>query len=170
MSRAMEMILSVSGIARRVLVVDDNRGRGTNRSPCSSSSPVTSSILHLMASKRWKPRSIFAPDIALIDIGLPKLNGYEVCRRIRDTEWGKSAMLIAQTGWGRDEDKQLSREAGFDGHLVKPADPLTVLRIVRCRPRGKNRGSHDKAVNCTGQAPKIINALRPVNCRGQPGH
>jgi len=61
---------------------------------------------------------------------MPKLNGYDVCDRIRQTEWGKKVMLIAQTGWGRDEDKRLSREAGFNGHLVKPADPITVLRIV----------------------------------------
>ena len=72
----------------------------------------------------------FRPDIALIDLGLPKLNGFDVCRRIRETEWGKHVTLIAQTGYGGDEDKRRSREAGFNGHLVKPADPITVLRIV----------------------------------------
>ncbi len=121
--------LSVSGIARRVLVVDDNRDAAESLALfLQLAGHVVNTAFD--GEQALEAAEHFRPDIALIDIGLPKLNGYEVCRRIRDTEWGKSAMLIAQTGWGRDEDKQLSREAGFDGHLVKPADPLTVLRIV----------------------------------------
>ena len=72
----------------------------------------------------------FRPDIVLLDIGMPKLNGYEACRRIRDTAWGKDMTVIAQTGWGQDEDKRRTHEAGFDGHLVKPVDPVAVMKIV----------------------------------------
>ena len=69
------------------------------------------------------------PDLILLDIGLPKMNGYEAARRIREQPWGKSMALVALTGWGQDEDRQKSRDSGFDGHLVKPvkADLLTSL-------------------------------------------
>jgi PAS domain S-box-containing protein len=69
----------------------------------------------------------FHPDVVLLDIGLPKLNGYETARRIRDEPWGRSIALVALTGWGQDQDKRRSAEAGFDHHLTKPVDP-TVLR------------------------------------------
>lgn len=64
----------------------------------------------------------FQPDVMLLDIGLPNLNGFEVCRRIRQQPWGQSVVLIALTGWGQDDDRKKSRDAGFDGHLVKPVD------------------------------------------------
>jgi CheY-like chemotaxis protein len=65
----------------------------------------------------------FRPRVILLDIGLPGLNGYEVCREIRARPWGKQAIIAAVTGWGQDEDRRLSVEAGFDHHLVKPVDP-----------------------------------------------
>jgi len=66
------------------------------------------------------------PDVILLDIGLPKLNGFEVCRQIRGQPWGKKITIIALTGWGQEEDRVKSKEVGFDGHLVKPLD-LGVL-------------------------------------------
>jgi signal transduction histidine kinase len=62
------------------------------------------------------------PDLMLLDIGMPGLNGYEVCRRIRQEAWGRDIVIIALTGWGRDQDRKQSQEAGFDHHLVKPVD------------------------------------------------
>ena len=62
------------------------------------------------------------PDAILLDIGLPRLNGYEACRRIRQQPWGARILLVALTGWGMEEDRNRSREAGFDSHLVKPVD------------------------------------------------
>ncbi|WP_242404448.1 hybrid sensor histidine kinase/response regulator [Janthinobacterium agaricidamnosum] len=64
----------------------------------------------------------FTPHIALLDIGLPDMNGYELARRLRQTSWGAGMTLIAATGWGQDSDKQLALEAGFDHHLTKPID------------------------------------------------
>lgn len=58
----------------------------------------------------------------LLDIGLPKISGYEAARRIREEPWGKSIVLVALTGWGHEEDRQKSRQAGFNAHLVKPVD------------------------------------------------
>ena len=62
------------------------------------------------------------PDVALLDVGLPGLDGYEVARRVRCDEAGRSVCLVALTGYGRPEDQRRSQEAGFDAHLVKPVD------------------------------------------------
>ena len=69
------------------------------------------------------------PEVALLDIGMPKLDGYEVARRIRAQPWGRRITLVALTGWGQESDRQRSGEAGFDSHLVKPLDldKLTAL-------------------------------------------
>lgn len=72
----------------------------------------------------------FQPDVILLDIGLPKLNGYEACRRIRAQQNGNRPVIIAQTGWGAAEDRERTREAGFDHHLVKPVDPVELLRLL----------------------------------------
>jgi CheY-like chemotaxis protein len=73
---------------------------------------------------------VFRPDVALLDIGLPKLNGYEAARRIRDEAWGREMVLIAVTGWGQEEDKRRSREAGFNFHLVKPVEPAALEKLL----------------------------------------
>ena len=72
----------------------------------------------------------------LLDIGLPGLNGYEVCRRIRQEPWGKDLMLVALTGWGQDEDRDRSKEAGFDAHMVKPVDHDALLKLLGSLPTG----------------------------------
>jgi PAS domain S-box-containing protein len=72
----------------------------------------------------------FRPDVVLLDIGMPLLNGYETCRRIRATSWGKNMVLIAQTGWGQEEDRRQTEEAGFDAHIVKPVDYARLLRLI----------------------------------------
>jgi len=76
---------------------------------------------------------VFEPDVALLDIGLPTLNGFEVARKIRERPWGEAMLLIALTGWGQDGDRQKSTEAGFDAHLVKPAE-LAVLQKMLAIP------------------------------------
>ena len=76
------------------------------------------------------------PDIVLMDIGLPILNGYEACRRIRSQAWGAPITMVAITGWGQEDDREESNAAGFDLHLVKPVDHDELLRIVgSARPR-----------------------------------
>jgi PAS domain S-box-containing protein len=72
----------------------------------------------------------FRPDVVLLDIGLPKLNGHAACRHIREQEWGKSTVLIAVTGWGQEEDRRRSQEAGFDYHMVKPVDPQDLMKLL----------------------------------------
>jgi CheY-like chemotaxis protein len=66
----------------------------------------------------------------LLDLGLPKLNGYEACRRLRELPGGERTVIIAQTGWGQDEDKRRSKEAGLNFHLVKPIDPAALEKLL----------------------------------------
>jgi CheY-like chemotaxis protein len=72
----------------------------------------------------------FRPQVVLLDIGLPKMNGYDVCRAIRQEPWGQNMVLIAVTGWGQDKDKQQSEVAGFDRHIVKPVDPRKLMEVL----------------------------------------
>jgi PAS domain S-box-containing protein len=72
----------------------------------------------------------FRPQIALIDIGLPRLNGYEVARRLREHPCGRGLFLSAMTGWGQEEDKARAREAGFDHHMVKPVDHAQLKALL----------------------------------------
>jgi CheY-like chemotaxis protein len=76
----------------------------------------------------------FAPDLVILDIGMPRLNGYEACRRLRELEGLADAVIIAVTGWGQDEDRARSREAGFDLHLTKPVDPIAVESLLAGLP------------------------------------
>jgi CheY-like chemotaxis protein len=73
----------------------------------------------------------FRPHVALLDLGMPRVDGYELARSIRAQDWGVHMTLIAQTGWGHDNDRQRTREAGFDQHIVKPVDPEVLSEILR---------------------------------------
>jgi PAS domain S-box-containing protein len=70
----------------------------------------------------------YRPEVILLDIGMPVVNGYEACRRIRDQDWGRNVLIIALTGWGQEEDRERSRAAGFDHHMVKPVDPEALMK------------------------------------------
>ncbi len=72
----------------------------------------------------------FLPQLALLDIGMPKFNGYEVARFIRQQPWGDNIMLVALTGWAREEDRQRTLAAGFDYHLVKPVASATLIELI----------------------------------------
>ena len=76
----------------------------------------------------------YRPNVVLLDIGMPKLDGYEVARRIRAEPWGQATVLIALTGWGQDEDRRRSREVGFNSHLVKPLDPDALSKLLSRLP------------------------------------
>jgi PAS domain S-box-containing protein len=113
---------------RRVLVVDDNADSALSLAMLLELAGHETITRHdgigaLQAAEKHRP------DLVLLDIGLPRLSGHEVCRRLRDQPWGKSIVVVALTGWGADEDRRTSEQAGFDGHLVKPIDyeNLTAL-------------------------------------------
>jgi DNA-binding response OmpR family regulator len=78
----------------------------------------------------------FRPEVAVLDIGMPRLNGHEACRRIREQPWGKAVYLIALTGWGQEDDRRRTEEAGFDHHLVKPVEPAELVKLLASLPPG----------------------------------
>jgi PAS domain S-box-containing protein len=82
----------------------------------------------------------FRPDVVLLDIGMPRLNGYQAARLIREQPWGRDMVLVALTGWGQEEDKRQSREAGFDAHMTKPID-LQVLKEFLASIAPRHRAS-----------------------------
>ena len=116
-------------VSRRVLVVDDNED---------SAESLTLLLRlqgHLVESAHDGRHALetaerFHPDVVLLDIGMPGMNGYEVCREIRKQPWGSEMLLIAQTGWGQDQDRQRTKDAGFDGHLTKPIDHARLETIL----------------------------------------
>ena len=71
------------------------------------------------------------PDIVLLDLGMPRMDGYEVARHIREAPWGKDMVLVALTGWGDDEDRRRTAAAGFDHHLTKPVPPDEIEELIR---------------------------------------
>jgi CheY-like chemotaxis protein len=72
----------------------------------------------------------FRPALVLLDIGLPGSNGYDIARTIRQESGGRSPVIVAITGWGQDEDKRTSADAGFDHHLVKPVDLALLMKLI----------------------------------------
>jgi CheY-like chemotaxis protein len=72
----------------------------------------------------------FHPDIVLLDIAMPKLNGYEAASQIRKQSWGKNVILIALTGWGQQQDRRRTKEAGFDVHLTKPVNYQAIAKLL----------------------------------------
>jgi len=113
----------------RVLIVDDNRD-------------AADSLGMMLRLTGHQPKTAydgqaalaiaeeFRPDVMLLDIGLPKLSGHEVAQRIREQPWGRQIVLIALTGWSQDEDRERSKSAGFDYHLVKPVDFATLMKLL----------------------------------------
>jgi len=108
-------------VRRRILVVDDNLDSAESMAMMLKLSGHEVATAH-DGLEGLKLAQEFQPDVVLLDIGMPKLDGYEAARSIRQQSWGRDMMLVALTGWGQAEDKRRSHEAGFDAHLVKPVD------------------------------------------------
>jgi signal transduction histidine kinase/ActR/RegA family two-component response regulator len=119
---------------QRVLIVDDNEDSALSLATLLDLSGNETRVAHDGLQAIGAADST-RPDVVLLDIGLPRRSGYEVARHIRAQPWGKSALLIAITGWGQDDDRRRSEEAGFDAHLVKPIDPVALERLLLNRER-----------------------------------
>jgi PAS domain S-box-containing protein len=118
-----------SSAQRRILIVDDNK----------DSADSLAMLLEITGNKTYMAHDgveaveaieKHRPEVVLLDIGLPKLDGHEVCRRVREQPWGKDIVVIALTGWGQEDDRRRSEEAGFNGHLVKPVDYDKLLELL----------------------------------------
>ncbi len=124
------MIESGSGV--RVLVVDDNRDSADSLAILLKARGSEVRVAYDGEEAVELARS-FEPDVALLDLGLPKLPGLEVARRIRKAR-GQKVLLVAVTGWGQEENRRQSREAGFDHHFTKPVDLQALLKLIREAP------------------------------------
>jgi PAS domain S-box-containing protein len=126
----------------RILVVDDNVDAGITlamvlRSYGHTVFTADSGAAGLRVGAQEEP------DVVILDIGMPELNGYEVARRLRRTAWGSNVLLLALTGWGQKEDIERAHNAGFDDHMTKPADPERIGRLLEefLKTRGIGDGS-----------------------------
>jgi DNA-binding response OmpR family regulator len=115
---------------RKIVIVDDNRDAADALG------------IHLQAAgyqvmttysgkEAWQLCKEFVPAAMIVDIGMPRLNGFQLARRIRRTGWGMRALLIAVTGWGRSGDTELAKFVGFDYYCEKPIDFLEIERLVQ---------------------------------------
>ena len=114
---------------RRILIVDDNEDAAWSlellfQSYGDETQRASDGLAAIKAAEA------FRPDIVLLDIGLPRLNGYEVARHIREQSWGKDMLLVALTGWGQQEDRRKSSEAGFNDHMVKPIEHNALTQLL----------------------------------------
>lgn len=114
----------------KVLVVDDNQDAARMLATLLRLLKQDVSMAH-DGRQALREAESYRPDLVLMDIGMPHMNGREACRKIRENEWGQSMTLVALTGWGQDEDKALSRESGFDRHFVKPIDSKALEALVQ---------------------------------------
>ena len=116
-------------VSRRVLVVDDNEDSAE------SLALLLRLAGHLVETAHDGEAALevaerFQPDAILLDLGMPRLNGYEVCERIRMQPWGQGVLMVAQTGWGQAQDRARTMDAGFDAHLTKPIDHAAVQEML----------------------------------------
>jgi PAS domain S-box-containing protein len=114
---------------RRILIVDDNRDGADS----------LAMLLRILGNdvatvydgeQAFRTAETMHPDLILLDITMPKMNGYETCRRIRQEAWGREILMVAVTGWGQDEDRLRAEESGFDGHLLKPLVAEDLSRLI----------------------------------------
>ena len=113
----------------RILVVDDNQDSAT----------TLTMLLKLKGHEVYtryggrqglEAAESVRPEVIILDIGMPEMDGYETCRQIRRQPWGKDVVIAALTGYGQEEDKRKTREAGFDGHLIKPVDLSALTQLL----------------------------------------
>ena len=116
-------------MTRRVLIVDDNQDGAELLDVALQTMGHTTRVAHDGPTALAAVHE-FHPDVALIDIGLPILDGYEVARRLRAMFDGGGPKLVAVTGYGGASDRQRAREAGFDGHMVKPIDLTRLAEMI----------------------------------------
>jgi signal transduction histidine kinase len=114
----------------RVLVADDNRDSAMSWSILLESMGHRVRVAH-DGRAALEAAEEFQPQVALLDIGMPYLDGYEVARQIRAADWGQEMFMVAVTGWGQARDRALAQEAGFDEHYTKPMDPAQLEKVLR---------------------------------------
>jgi CheY-like chemotaxis protein/two-component sensor histidine kinase len=129
-AHAMPREPALTAKALRILIVDDNRDAAGMLAMLLKFSGHETHMAH-DGVEAVDAATKLQPDVILLDIGLPRLNGYEAARKIREQqEHPRRPLLVAVTGWGQDEDRRRTEEAGFDAHLVKPVDEAALVRLL----------------------------------------
>ena len=121
----------------RILIVDDNVDSAESLAMLLK---ITGNQTHMAHDGLEAIEAVekHRPEVVLLDIGLPDLNGLDVCRHVREQSWGRDIVVIALTGWGQEEDRRKSQEAGFNGHLVKPVDYDELLELLSSLAVGRS--------------------------------
>ncbi|MDY0747693.1 PAS domain-containing protein [Paucibacter sp. R3-3] len=114
---------------RRVLIADDNVDAASSLATLLELMGSEAKVVHNGLDALTEAEG-FQPELVFLDIGMPGLNGYEVCEKLKETPSGRSTVVVALTGWGQDKDRQRAREAGFDAHLVKPVSPDAIRSLI----------------------------------------
>ncbi|MDP2322098.1 MAG: PAS domain S-box protein [Acidobacteriota bacterium] len=115
--------------SRRILIADDNADAAESLAVLLALSGHETRLAN-DGEAALAAAADFRPEVVFLDIGMPGLDGHETARRIRAQPWGQEVVLVALTGWGQAEDRRRSQEAGFNHHLVKPADPAQVSNLL----------------------------------------
>ena len=118
---------------RLVLVVDDNHDSAESLALLLQLTGYEVKMAH-DGLEAVEAAAKLLPQVVLLDIGMPNLNGYDAARQIRQQAWGKDMVLIALTGWGQEQDRERTREAGFDAHLLKPVDHDALMKLLASTP------------------------------------
>jgi PAS domain S-box-containing protein len=129
--------------SRKILVVDDNRDSADTVSTMLQKDGHDTRVAY-DGETALEVATAFRPEVALLDIGLPVMNGYEVCRHLRAQAWATGLVVMALTGWASEVDRRRSQDAGFDHHLVKPVDPdalrwLLAAPVAQAGDQGESR-------------------------------
>lgn len=130
-------VMSVTPTHHRILIVDDNLDGAESLAEVLRLTGNETFIAH-DGETAIDAAEMHRPDVILLDIGMPKLNGFDACRRIRANPWAEKILIIATTGWGQDEDRRKSTEAGFDVHFVKPVDLTELMNLLASLPARAN--------------------------------
>ena len=123
--------------SRRVLVIDDNADAAQAMQMLLESDGHAVRVAH-DGKDALELAVSFQPEIVLLDIGLPGMDGYRVAAELREEPSLRNTRLIAVTGYGRPEDVRQARDAGFDDHMIKPIDPSALLRAIAAAPSPKS--------------------------------
>jgi CheY-like chemotaxis protein len=126
---------AMQSAGRRILVVDDNRDSARTLARLLEVIGHEARIVY-DGGEAVAMAEAYHPEVILLDIGLPVMNGYEVARTIRRHPWGTDIVIVALTGWGQLEDRKRSKEAGIDHHLVKPVEPQALIDLLSRMAKG----------------------------------
>jgi signal transduction histidine kinase len=148
---------------RRILVVDDNKDAASSLALLLKIFGHDTRTAH-DGQNALDLATTFIPEIVLLDIGMPKMSGYEVCRQMRKQPAGGDALIVAVTGWGQDEDRRKSEEAKFDAHMVKPVEPRALMKLLielqdlKSSPANRSSRTPDVGLSSAGGSSRKVDA------------